>query len=62
MTFLDLKNAFGSVSHQLIFDFKKQLKEVSYMLSVVTSKDWETVPILFQQGVFHGYAFSDCVP
>ena len=32
------------------------------MLSVVTSKDWETVPILFQQGVFQGYAFSDCVP
>ena len=70
MTFLDLKNAFGSVSHQLIFDMLNEVKVptpfVNYVRSfysqlfvVVTTKSWETPPIPFRPGK---YAFSNCVP
>ena len=71
MTFLDLKNAFGSVSHQLIFDMWKAVRVPSaffhYIHSVIllpticdyiTSKVWETDAIPFRHGVFQGDTLS----
>jgi len=36
MTFLDLKNAFGSVSHQFIFDMLKAVRVLYLQLSFTT--------------------------
>ena len=63
MTFLDLKNAFRSVSHELIFDMLMAVKEpsslVHYIQSfysqlfvIVKNKSWETAPIPFKRGIF----------
>ena len=62
MTFLDLKNAFGSVPHGLMFSMLEAIKVpvsvVNYIQSfysvlsvIVTSKTWETEPIPFKRGV-----------
>ena len=72
MTFLDLKNAFGSVSHQLIFDMLKAVKVppsvvdyiqsfYSQLFAIVKSKSWGTVPIPFKRGVFQGDTLSPIV-
>ena len=72
MTFLDLKNAFGSVSHQLIFDMLKAVRVPSAFfhyiqsfysqLSVtITSRAWETDSIPFRRGVFQGDTLSPIV-
>jgi len=74
MTFLDLKNAFGSVSHQLqlIFDMLQAVKVppsvIDYIQSfysqlfvMVKSKSWETDLIPFKQGVFQGDALSPII-
>ena len=65
MMFLDLKNAFGSVSHRLIFDMLNIVKVPNFfscyvesfyslLLVVISTKNWETEPIPFQRGVFQG--------
>ena len=72
ITFLDLKNAFGSVSHQLIFDMLKAVKvhfvflhciqSFYSQLSVTSmSKSWETAPIPFQHGVFQRDTLSPII-
>ena len=72
MTFLDLKNAFGSVSHQLIFDMLTAVKVPSVFLHyiqsfysqlsvTIISKSWETAPIPFRRGVFQGDTLSPIV-
>ena len=63
MTFLGLKNAFGSVSHRLIFDMlhaiKLPLPFIQYIQSfysglsvIITSKNWQTEPIYHSGEVF----------
>jgi len=63
MTFLDLKNTFGSISHQLIFDMLEAVKVppsfIDYVKSfysqlfvIIKSKSWETNLIPFKRGVF----------
>jgi len=69
ITFLDLKNAFGSIPHPLLFDTLKAVKVPSAVLSyvksfysklfvIVTTKNWETSPIPFHRGVFQGDTMS----
>ena len=59
MTFLDLKNVFGSVPHGLMFNMLEAVKVpssvVHYIQSfystlsvIITNKTWETEPIPFQ--------------
>ena len=59
ITFLDLKNAFGSISHRLIFDMLRAVNVPSkiqkYVQSfytqlfvIVTNRNWETPPIPFR--------------
>ena len=72
MTFLDLKNAFGSVSHRLIFDMlhaiKLPLPFIQYIQSfysglsvIITSKNWQTEPIPFRRGIFQGDTLSPVI-
>ena len=72
MTFLDLKNAFSSVSHRLIFDMLQAVRVPQFLsryiqsfhsvLSVVIStKTWETSPIPFCKGVFQGDTLSPII-
>ena len=69
ITFLDLKNAFGSVPHQLLFDMLRAIKVSSTLLSyvksfysqlfaIVTTKNWKTLPIPVHGGVFQGDTMS----
>ena len=69
ITFLDLKNAFGSVPHQLLFDMLRAVKIPSAVLNYVSSfysklfvivatKNWVTPPIPFHRGVFQGDTMS----
>ena len=66
ITFLDLKNAFGSIPHQLIFDMLRLVKVPSSVLDyvdsklfvTVTTRNWKTSPIPFHQGVFQGDTMS----
>ena len=69
ITFLDLKNAFGSIPHPLLFDMLKAVKVPSAVLSyvksfysklfvIVTTKHWETSLIPFHRGVFQGDTMS----
>jgi len=69
ITFLDLKNAFGSIPHQLIFDMLRFVKVPSSVLNyvesfysklfvTVTTKYWKTSPIPFRRGVFQGDTMS----
>ena len=70
--FIDLKNAFGSVSHRLIFDMLRVVRVPSFFfdyiqsfysqLSVsIVSDHWETALIPFQRGVFQGDTLSPMV-
>ncbi|XP_065896220.1 uncharacterized protein [Dysidea avara] len=72
VTFIDLKNAFGSVSHHLIFDMLRAVKVPSsffnYVFSfysqlsvTITSDHWETAMIPFQRGVFQGDTLSPMI-
>ena len=69
MTFLDLKNAFGSVPYGLMFSMLEAIKVpvsvVNYIQSfysvlsvIVTRKTWETEPISFKRSVFQGGTLS----
>ena len=72
MTFLDLKNAFGSVPHTLIFNMLEAVKVPSSIINyirsfysalsvIITSKSWETEPIPFQRGAFQGDTLSPVI-
>ena len=72
ITFIDLKNAFGSVSHLLIFDMLRAVKVPAFLLNythsfysklsvIVLSNSWETSPIPFQRGVFQGDTLSPMI-
>ena len=72
MTFLDLKNAFGSVSHQLIFDMLEAVKVppsfkdyvqsfYSQFFVIVKGNSWETDQIPFKRGVFQGDTLSPII-
>ena len=63
VSFIDLKNAFGSVSHPYIFDMLDYLRHpqelcryvkclYSSLSAHVASKDWNTSPFAIEQGVF----------
>ena len=55
--FLDLKNVFGSVPHQLLFDMLRAVNIPSTVLElfvIVATKNWETALIPFYRGVFQG--------
>jgi len=71
-TFIDLKNAFGSVSHRLIFDMLRAVKVPTFFLDyifsfysqllvTVMSDYWKTAPIPFQRGVFQGDTLSPMI-
>ena len=71
-TFIDLKNAFGSVSHHLIFDMLRAVKVPTFFLdymfsfysqlSVTVMCDyWKTASISFQRGVFQGDTLSPII-
>ena len=72
ITFIDLKNAFGSVSHLLIFDMLRAVKVPAFLLNYIHSfysqlsvtvlrNSWETSPIPFQCGVFQGDTLSPMI-
>ena len=72
VTFLDLKNAFGSVPHQLVFDMLRAVKVPSRIQDYVQSfysqlfvsianQTWETPPIPFCRGVFQGDTLSPII-
>ena len=69
ITFLDMKNAFGSVPHQLLFDMLRAVRVPSSVLNyvesfysqlfvIVATRNWETSPIPFHRGVFQGDTMS----
>ena len=66
---IDLKNPFGSIPHQLLFDKLRLVRVPSSVLSYVESfcsklfvtvitKDLKTSPIPFHRGVFQGDTMS----
>ena len=72
VTFLDLKNAFGSVPHQLVFDMLRAVKVPSRIQDYVQSfysqlfvsvanQTRETPPIPFCRGVFQGDTLSPII-
>ena len=72
MTFLDLANAFGSISHDLILDMISHCRlpqEISaYILSLyskltayVKTKDWSTDKFVISRGVFQGDTLSPII-
>ena len=69
VTFLDLKNAFGSVSHTLIRDMLTHIKlpqeirsyinsTYSQLKAYVVTKDWSTPSFLISKGVFKGILYG----
>ena len=69
MSFLDLKNAFGSVCHQYLFDILQYIKLPSAVVSYITSyyskltayvstKKWKTTVFSIYRGVFQGDTLS----
>ena len=71
MSFLDLKNAFGSVCHQYLFDILQYLQLelpsafISYIISCyshlcayVSTADWNTTIFQINRGVFQGDPLS----
>ena len=69
ITFLDLKNAFGSVPHQLLFDMLRAVRVPSSVLNyvesfysqlfvIIATRNWETLLIPFNRGVFQGDTMS----
>jgi len=72
VTFIDLKNTFGSVPHQLIFDMvqavKVPLRAQEYIQSfysqlfvTVINKSWQTPPVPFHRGVFQEDTLSPII-
>ena len=72
ITFLDLSNAFGSISHQLINDMLKYVKVPNAVSSYVTnaysqlkafthSRTWNTDLFSIKQGVFQGDTLSPTI-
>lgn len=69
MSFLDLRNAFGSVCHQYLFDVLQYLKLPEAIISYVTScysqlsayvstDNWNTTIFRIHRGVFQGDPLS----
>ena len=69
ITFLDLANAFGSISHQLIFDIlhhcKLPIQFINYITSLysklsayIKTKHWSTQSFKVERGVFQGDTLS----
>ena len=72
ITFLDLKNAFGSIAHSLIrdmFDHMKLPSQItSYIMNgysklsaIVKTKKWSTPPFSIKRGVFQGDTLSPLI-
>ena len=72
MTLIDLKNAFGSVSHKLIFlmlDFIRMPTEIctyikstySQLTASVSTRYWRTNTFLISQGIFQGDTLSPLI-
>ena len=72
ISFLDLRNAFGSVSHNLIFDVLNHIKIPSFIRSYIVSaysqlsafvntKSWSTPSFPITRGVFQGDTMSPII-
>ena len=72
LTFLDLKNAFGSIAHPLIRDMLNHIKlpsqVISYIMNcysklsaTVKTKEWTSLSFNIKRGVFHGDALSPLI-
>ena len=72
VTFLDLKNAFGSVPHQLIYDMLAHIQLPPEVRSYITSaysqlttrvdtKNWSTPSFPISKGVFQGGTLSPLI-
>ena len=72
LTFLDLKNAFGSIAHPLIKDMLNHIKlrsqVISYIMkgysklsATIKTKEWTTHPIDIKCGVFQGDTLSPLI-
>ncbi len=72
VTFLDLKNAFGSVSHRMIYDMLAQInlpiEVINYIRSsysklkgTILTKEWSTTTFPIQRGVFQGDTLSPLI-
>lgn len=72
ISFLDLRNAFGSISHSLIADILSHLlvpssvrsyitNAYSKLLAFVSSKNWSTPPFSITRGVFQGDTLSPII-
>ena len=72
LTFLDLKNAFGSIAHRLIRDMLNHNKfpsqVISYIMSgysklsaTVKTKEWTSLPFNIKRGVFQGDTLSPLI-
>ena len=69
LSFIDLRNAFGSISHAYINDIMKFLKLppeftkyvrnlYSSLSALISTKDWKTQPFSISKGVFQGDTLS----
>ena len=69
LSFIDLKNAFGSISHNYISDIIKLIKLLTQFTSYLTNlyssisahistKDWKTQPFPISKGIFQGDTLS----
>ena len=72
LTFLDLKNAFGSVSHNLIYDMLSHIKlpseicayissSYSNLSAYVSTKNWSSPSFPILKGVFQGDTLSPLI-
>ena len=72
MSFLDLKNAFGSISHSLIHDILDYIKlptefvsyitkSYSHLSATIKTKNWCTPIFKIERGVFQGDALSPLI-
>ena len=72
LTFLDLKNVFGSIAHALISDMLNHIKlpsqVISYVMNgysklsaTVKTKEWTTLPFSIKHGVFQGDTLSPLI-
>ena len=72
ITFLDLKNAFGSVPHQLIYDMLAHIQlpfqvrsyissAYSQLTAQVVTKHWSTPSFPISRGVFQGDTLSPLI-
>jgi len=72
MTFIDLRNAFGSISHQLVSDILAHLKipecvrlyvkdAYTHLQAYVSTKEWSTPYFPITRGVFQGDTMSPMI-